>query len=130
MKKDLKGLWFLLGLSAVILLLWGFRPVNAFQTTVWLSSNTNTQTISTTNICGLDTGATGQRAVLHGVCINTAAAGNVQIFDSSGTATKTITGVFNTATQQPCNFYDVGMSSGISVNKQGNADISILYQCY
>lgn len=114
---------------ASFLLLCLLKRANAFQSTIWLSSNTAVA-VSTTNLCSQDIGATGQRAVLHGVCINTAATGNVQVFDSSGTATKTVTGVFSTATQQPCNFYDVGMSSGISVNKQGTADISILYQCY
>jgi hypothetical protein len=103
---------------------------------VWLSSNTAVNN-STTTLCGTINYLVGTstytqvlHGVLHGVCINTAAAGNIQIFNSSATAVNSVTGVLSTATQEPCNFYDVAMSSGITYNKNGTADISILYSCY
>lgn len=112
----------------VLVLFLAFEAVYAFQTTVWNSSNSAVN-ISTTALC-TETGATGIRGVLHGVCINTAAAGSVQVFNSSGSATNPITGVYSTATQVPCNFYDVAVTSNISVNHNGTADITVLFQCY
>jgi hypothetical protein len=109
---------------------------HAFQSTIWLSSNVPTA-VSTTTLCTptnyVVSGTTyteGGHGVLHGVCVNTAAAGNVQVFNSSATAANSITGLYSTATQVPCNFYDVGISSGLSYDKNGTADITILYQCY
>jgi hypothetical protein len=102
---------------------------SAFQSTVWLSSNTAVAVSTSTSLCQAEPSGSF-RGVLHGVCINTAAAGSVQVFNSSGTAANTITGVLNTGTQEPCNYYDVAIDSGIAVNKVGTADITILYQCY
>jgi hypothetical protein len=101
----------------------------AIQSTVWLSSNSATN-ISTATLCNT-TGSGGSiRGIFHGVCINTAGPGNVQVFNSSATALNTITGLFSTTTQVPCNFYDVAVSSNISVNHNGTGDITILYLCY
>ena len=106
--------------------------VHALQTSVWLSSNVPTA-VSTAAICGtyavLGT-TTTLRGILHGICINTAGTGNVQVFASTGTATSSITGLYSTATQAPCNFYDVESVNGLSYNKNGTADVTILYQCY
>jgi hypothetical protein len=128
MKKILVLLGILLGMGAGI--------ACAFQSTVWQSSN-SAVAVSTINLCagqtylvGTSTYTEGNHGVLHGVCINTAAAGNIQIFNSSATATNSITGVLNTGTIEPCNFYDVGVSSGLSVNRNGTADVTVLYQCY
>jgi hypothetical protein len=116
-------------------LFWPLKPAQAIQTTVWSSSNTAVQQ-STTALCGqyFYVGGSTQalHGILHGICINTAAAGNVQVFASSftGLGTATITGSYSTATQAPCNFYDTVSGTGLSFNKNGTADISILYQCY
>ena len=111
------------------------RMVSAFQTTVWLSSNTAAVTAATNTLCGQQNYAiTGTsvalRGVLHGVCVNTAAAGNIQVFASSFTGINPITGIYSTATQVPCNFYDSESVSGLSYSKVGTGDVTILYQCY
>lgn len=122
-----KRFWVVMGFTTLLLAVI-YKYGCAFQSTVWLSSNSAVN-ISTTPLCNT-VGGGPIRGVLHGVCINTAAAGNVQIFNSSATATNTITGLYSTATQVPCNFYDVAVTSNISVNHNGTGDVSILYQCY
>lgn len=114
----------------------GTAKLWAVSDNVWVSSNVAVN-ISTTTLCqpfiyyvNGSTFTVGGHGVFHGVCINTSAAGNVQVFNSSATAVNSITGLLSTGTQEPCNFYDVNVSSGLSYNKNGTADISILYSCY
>ena len=109
---------------AAVFVLGSSMGAMAFQTGVWLSSNSAVNVSTSTSLCPA-TSSGSFRGVLHGVCINTAATGNIQIFNSSGTAVNTITGLLSTATQEPCNFYDVAITSGIAVNKNGIADVTI-----
>jgi hypothetical protein len=106
---------------------------HAFQTAIWLSSNTATAQ-STSTLCGqyISNGTTTTlHGVLHGVCVNTAAAGNIQVFNSTYTSmSNSLTGVYSTATQEPCNFYDATAPNGLMFLKVGTGDVSILYQCY
>ena len=116
-------------LLAVLILALAHSSAQAIQSTVWLSSNSAVNT-STAPLCNTVGSGGSIRGILHGICINTAAAGNIQVFNSSGTATNTITGLYSTATQVPCNFYDVVVTSNVSVNKNGTADTTVLYLCY
>lgn len=123
-------------LAAFMFMLWMPTKALAVSDVIWSSSNTAVN-ISTTVLCvpfiyyvNGSTFTEGGHGVLHGVCINTAAAGNIQVWNSSGTAVNSVTGVLSTGTQQPCNYYDVGISSGMTYNKNGLADTSILYSCY
>lgn len=116
---------------AMVLCLWPFKA-QAVQSTVWSSSNVAVN-VSTAALCGqylVGTSTVATHAIFHGVCINTSAAGNVQVFASSFTAVNSISGLYSTATQVPCNFYDAASPSGLSYNKNGTADVTILYQCY
>jgi hypothetical protein len=113
-------------------LCWPWKPAQAIQTTVWSSSNVAVN-ISSTALCGqYFVGGTTVtfHAILHGICINTAATGNIQVWASSFSTTVPITGSYSTATQIPCNFYDTTSPTGLLYNKNGTADISILYQCF
>lgn len=107
---------------------------HALQAPVWLSSNT-TVNESTVTLCGqfvVNGASEALRGILHGVCVNTAAAGYLQVWGSTFTfnGATSITGTLTTATQQPCNFYDALSVGGLAVNKVGTADVSLLYTCY
>ncbi|PWT87990.1 MAG: hypothetical protein C5B54_11365 [Acidobacteria bacterium] len=116
------------------IILFGFLvplKAHAFQSAIWLSSNTAIA-VSTTNIIAgtCDVGPTNSvRAVLHGICINTPATGSVTVWNSSATQTNLLA-TYSTTSAVPCNFYDVYITSGITINKNGTADVTLLYNCY
>ena len=111
----------------------------ALDTDVWLSSNTATAD-TTKNLCpGIpysvasssyttNTYTSGNHGIVHGVCINTGAAGTLTVYNSSATATSPIAAM-NTAAAAPCSFFDVAVSSGLTYTNSATANVTILYQC-
>lgn len=100
----------------------------AFQTSLWLSSNTSTAD-TTQNLCKNYNSGGSVRGVFHGVCLNTATAGTLTIYNSSGTANNPIAAM-DTNRAVPCNYYDVEVSSGLTYTNSATANVTILYQCY
>jgi hypothetical protein len=101
----------------------------AFQTTAWISSNTATAD-SFLNLCEPSGGSGSSiRCMFHGICINTSSPGNLAIYNSSGVVSNIIATV-STSSAVPCNFYDVDVSSGLTYNKTGTADVTILFNRY
>lgn len=103
---------------------------------VWLSSNTQTADIAQ-NLCPSKTGTLGSwggRGIFHGLCVNTGAAGSLNVWTSSSGATSAFASstftVTNTAAVIPCEFFDVTLSSGLYYSNTATANVTLLYSCY
>ena len=130
MKKILKFILIAWG----VMMFYGVRSY-AVDMDTWTSSNTATAD-TLKNLCpgGYEVvnGSTvtfGNRGVIHGVCINTAVAGTLTLYNSSATATSAIAAI-NTNSAIPCYYYDVAVTSGVTYTNSATANTTILYQCY
>ena len=104
----------------------GAQTAHAISMDVWLSSNTATADTAQT-LCNQQNQT--RHGVLHGVCVNTGAAGTFTVYNASSTAANPIAAI-NTAAVVPCMFYDVMVSSGLVYTNSATANVTVLYQCY
>jgi hypothetical protein len=128
----------ILGLTAItsffVFMVWAFSY--AAMGNIWTSSHTATAD-TTLNLCKgntyliqTSTYTEGNRAILHGICINNGALGNTfTVYNSSGSANNPIA-LVSTSTPMPCSFYDVSTSSGLTYTNSSTADVTILYNCF
>lgn len=129
----MKRIW--LSLFFVASLAWG---LHAYEP-VWLASHT--LTVDTIQILcpgksylvGTSTTTTGNRGILHEICVNdpTSASGFITVYNSSSTAVNAyVVLTATTGVNAVCTAYDVTFSSGLVYSTTKVNDITFVYQCY
>lgn len=103
-----------------ILMVLGAASVHAAGT-VWTSSNTATGTSG--GLC-----VSGAKGFIHGVCVNTAAATSLTLYNSSWTTTGRSIGAIDTSVNG-CKYYDTIFPAGLYLSKTGTGSVTILYDC-
>lgn len=94
---------------------------------VWSSSNTATAD-TTQALCTKTFLSSWPHGIVHGLCVNTGAAGTYTIFNSSAAAIQPLAAIDTTA--KGCQYYDVQMSSGVTYTNSATANVTLLYSCY
>lgn len=101
-----------------------FMASALYAASVWKSSTTASAD-TTKRLC------TGNKAILHGVCVNDGPSGLVTVYDSSATATSPIAVIrSSSAVTAGCLFYDVQTSSGLTYTTSAAGNVTFLYGCY